>query len=135
MGFAALILLDTHAWIWFVSDPSKLSRPARKAIEAAIVGDGFGVSAISVWEVALLVLKNRLDLNIPVREWVRRCQLLPYLRVFPLDGHTLLCAAELKGMHADPADRFIVATAQVRQLSIVTKDTKIRDYAGVTTLW
>ncbi len=131
-----MIVLDTHAWLWFVGDPARLSRAARTAIERATIDSSVRVSSISSWEVALLVKKGRLELSMDVDEWVDRAASLPFLRVVPVDHRVAVRAVHLAPpLHEDPADRIIVATALSLNASLVTKDQRLRRYREVRTVW
>ena len=131
-----MILLDTHAWVWFVNDPSQLSRPARKAAEAARAAGSTVVSSISSWEVAMLAASGRLKLTIDVRDWIAKCEALPFFNFVPVDNAIFVRSVLLPGpLHADPADRVIIATALMRDIPIVTKDRKIRDYPRIQSIW
>ena len=131
-----MIVLDTHAWVWFVNDPSQLSRPARKAAEAARAAGSIVVSSISSWEVAMLAASGRLKLTIDVRDWIAKCEALPFFNFVPVDNAIFLRSVLLPGpLHADPADRVIIATALMRDIPIVTKDRKIRDYPRIQSIW
>ena len=131
-----MILLDTHAWIWWISSPELISEAAGKKIEDAVDRGEVHVSAMSCWELALLVRKGRLELTIPPEEWVARCEALPFLHFAPFDHRIALLSNRLPGeLHEDPVDRAIIATALTLNVPLVTKDRKIRDYPHVTTLW
>jgi PIN domain nuclease of toxin-antitoxin system len=138
-----MILLDTHAWIWWLAQPASLSAAARDAIGRAVDTGGAGgnaegvaVSAISVWELAMLVQRGRLDLTMTPSHWLEECGRLPFLSFLPLDPQIALRAVSLApAFHADPADRMIVATALVHGLTLVTKDDRIRGHGVVTTIW
>lgn len=131
-----MIVLDTHAWVWWVSDPAQLSSRAHAAIDEAVASAGVYVSAISVWEVALLVGKGRLKLTMEPAEWVRRSQALPFLTFVAIDPALALEAVRLDGaFHEDPADRFILATALSLEAPVVTKDRRIHDFAAVQAIW
>jgi PIN domain nuclease of toxin-antitoxin system len=130
-----VIVLDTHAWIWWVADREQLSRAARDAIEAS---DEIGISAISAWEVTMLVERGRLELDRPVQRWVRQAVDADGRFVeIPLSTSIALRAAGLgrDGMHRDPADRFILASAHDRDARLVTKDRAIRAFAPDRTTW
>lgn len=134
MGVGALILLDTHAWVWWIDGSAELSRKARTAIDAAIVDKAVAVSAISCWEIGTLVQRGRLELTMTPADWIARCEALPFLTVVPLDARIALRAADLPPVHKDPADRLIVATALALGTRLVTKDHRLAGY-GVTTIW
>ncbi len=131
-----MIVLDTHVWLWWISNPEKLSIAANQAIDQAITESSIIISSISVWEVALLVEKGRLKLSIDVRDWVRKTESLPFVRFVPVDNTISLRSTSLPGQfHPDPADRIITATALTMGLPLVTKDEKMINYPHVQTLW
>ena len=132
-----MIALDTHALVWWVSDPARLGARARKAIEAAInEGDQLAVSSISTWEIAMLVAADRLELTMDVDTWVARVESYPGLTFVPVDNRIALRAVQLDGFpHRDPADRIIVATALGLGATLVTADERIREYRAVRTIW
>jgi len=131
-----MIMLDTHAWIWWVSDPSLLSAKARSAINRAIEEDEVHVSAISAWEVAVLVRRGRLKLTMEVRDWIARSEALPFFQFVPVSAHIAVESVGLPDFpHDDPADRIIVATARSLNATLITKDEKIRKYSHLKSLW
>lgn len=138
MGGLGLIVLDTHALVWWVSDQRNLLGPAARAAitkfekrEATLL-----VSAISAWEIAVLVSKSRLMLSMDVEEWLDHVASLPAIRFIPVDRLTSVQSIRLPGeFHPDPADRIIVATARRLNVALVTGDQKIRDYSHVKTIW
>jgi len=131
-----MIVLDTHAWLWWLSSPAQLSSAARKAVDHAMTEGEIAVSSICAWEVAILVKKGRLELTMSAEDWIARAEALPFIRFVPVDNRIALRATNLPGpLHDDPADRIIIATALGLGGTLVTKDDKIRKYAGVKSLW
>lgn len=131
-----MIVLDTHAWIWWASDPGLLSPDARDAVDGATAARDVCVSSVSVWEVALLVKRGRLELTLEPAQWVRRAEALPFLRFVPVDNAIALRSVQLDGrFHQDPADRIIVATALSLEASLVTKDRRMHDHPAVRAVW
>ena len=131
-----MIVLDTHAWVWWLGDPSLLSRPAREAIDAAAARSELYVSAISVWEVALLVARGRLELTMDLDDWVRRAEALPFITYVPVDNAVALRSVRLgEAFPEDPADRMIVATATGLGAPLVTKDRRLRKRPEIETIW
>jgi PIN domain nuclease of toxin-antitoxin system len=131
-----VILLDTHAWIWWIGAPDELSPAAREAADRAADEGGLSVSAISAWEAAMLVERGRLALSMPFDEWLRRCEALPFLHFVPVDHRIAVRAVHLPGdLHGDPADRIIVATALDLGVPLVTRDRKLQAYPHVRTVW
>ena len=130
-----MIVLDTHALIWWVNDPAALSEPSRAAIDAALSSRAVQVSCISSWEIALLVERGRLRLALDVREWLSRCEALPFLTFFLVSDAIAVESVRLPDFpHADPADRMIAATALSLGASLVTKDDKLRNYLHLKTI-
>ncbi|MCP4410155.1 MAG: type II toxin-antitoxin system VapC family toxin [Gammaproteobacteria bacterium] len=123
-----MILLDTHVLVWLDQGSDKLGKNARYKIEQAFEADRLGVSAISFWELAMLRIKDRIDLP-PLHRW-RRELLEMGLKEIPIDGAVGIQAAELSNFHADPADRIIVATAIGLQAACVTTDQRILTWRG-----
>lgn len=133
MGGGPVILLDTAAWLWFASESGDLSAAARRAIRAH---DTRLVSAISAWEVGMLVAKGRIALDRPVDRWVGEALRLPGVEQVPVDATIGLLATQLPGDGPpDPADRMVVATALARGCAIVTPDRRLRDYHFAPTIW
>lgn len=139
-----MILLDTHVLIWWAdADQQRLSPEARSAIEAEIEtarrpggSPGLLVSAISCWEVAMLVSRGRLALSVDVERWLALLASHPAVRLLPLDPDVAVAATRLpEPFHADPADRFLVAQARSLGIPLLSADSKIRTYGHVRSLW
>ena len=128
LGGGPLLLLDTNALLWMRRGDSRLGRVARREIERAWQSDELAVSAISFWEVGMLVDKGRIRLADDVRAW-RRDHLEQGMVEIPLDGETAIRAVQLTNFHADPADRLIVATALAGHL-LITSDRRILEWPG-----
>jgi PIN domain nuclease of toxin-antitoxin system len=126
-----VIVLDTHAWLWLVSDPSRLGPEAIEWIDRA---DGIAISPISCWEIAMLVVKGRIELGRPTLEWMELSLSESRATLVPIDPTIASLAATLP-MHGDPADRLIVATALSRNARLVTKDQAIQQSGLVSTVW
>ena len=125
-------LLDTHAWVWWVTSDRRLSAPARRAIEQARTTDDLWLSLISIWEVAKKVEKGQLVLDRPVEDWLDQATSRPGLQLADLTRPILVESCRLPPpFHGDPADQIIVATARTRDATIVTKDAQIRGYGHV----
>jgi PIN domain nuclease of toxin-antitoxin system len=119
-----VILLDTHAAIWFTTDDEALGKDSRAIADAALAEGRLAVSAISFWEIALLIAKRRLRARRTVAE--QRAKVLGAgMLELPLTGDIALLTAELQNLHGDPADRFIAATAIVHGATLVTADTTL----------
>jgi PIN domain nuclease of toxin-antitoxin system len=129
-----VILLDTHAWIWWAAEtPRRLSARARRAIAES---PSVGVSAISTWEVAMLVAKGRLELDRDVLVWIRQALALPRVTLVPLTPEIAVRSTRLgDGFPGDPADRILVATARELGAALVTRDETLRRAEGVRIVW
>jgi PIN domain nuclease of toxin-antitoxin system len=127
-----VILLDTHVLLWIDRDDASLGLSSRDMIEAAWSEGSVVVSAISFWEVAMLAIRGRLELPCDVNLW-RSNWLEAGLRELPLDGSIALRAVSLVAFHPDPADRFLVATAQGIRATLLTADQAILSWTGPLT--
>lgn len=131
-----MIVLDTAPWIWWVSDPDRLSRRARRLIEREEKSDGMLVSAVSAWEVALKHAMGKLELDRDIRSWIVLAGGYPGIRMAPLGTEDAFESALLPGaLHRDPADRFIVTLARRLAIPLVTSDRRLRSYRHVRTVW
>jgi len=131
-----MIVLDTHAWIWWVSNPEFLSEKAKQIIDEAVPNRNVLISTISTWEVAMLVSRGRLKLTMHPDDWVAASEALPFFDFVPISNNIALKSVQLPGvLHNDPADRIIIATAISLGAVLVTKDEKIRNYEHVKTVW
>ncbi len=129
-----MIVLDTHVWVWWAAEvPRRVSARARRAIAES---PAVGVSAISTWEVAMLVAKGRLDLDRDVLVWIRQALALPRVTLVPLTPEIAVRSTRLgDAFPGDPADRILVATARELGAVLVTKDGALRKTGGVRTIW
>lgn len=112
-------------------DRTALSAPAIEAIERAARGGVVRVSAISVWEVAMLEAKGRINLARPVDDWVHAALHAPGLRLLPLSPEIAIESTRLPGTpHGDPADRILMASARHLGARLATCDRGILDYSA-----
>lgn len=132
-----MIVLDTHALIWWASGATEqLSVAAQDAIARELAGGQIAVSSISAWEVSMLIAKGRLALSMDVAEWLACVSQIESVSFVPVDNTIAVKSTELPGeFHKDPADRMIVATARKLAAPLVTADEKIRAYPHVRTIW
>jgi PIN domain nuclease of toxin-antitoxin system len=128
-------LLDTHVWIWWNTQPDKLSHKARAAIESS--GDKeLLLSAISPWEFCKLLEKGRIGISCDPAEWISEALRMTNIRLVPLTPTIALKSTTLpQPFHDDPADQIIVATAREEIATIITKDDLIRNYPHTKTTW
>ena len=129
-----MILLDTHALLWFAADPAKLSTKAREAIRLGYERGGLGISAITLWELAWLATHGRVRLTGTPEAFVETIS--SRVAVRPITPRIAALANQFPASYpADPCDRLIGATALCESLVLVTKDRNIRDCAEIKTVW
>ncbi len=124
-----MLLLDTHVLIWLAEDSPRLGARATKLADAALQRDAVLVSAVSFWEIAMLVDKGRMELALAPKA-MRQKVLEQGIREVPLTGAVAISAAELAEFHGDPADRFIVASALAEGAALLTADVPILRWTG-----
>jgi PIN domain nuclease of toxin-antitoxin system len=133
---SALLLVDTHVLYRWRVEPEKLTRPQLRALRnaerrSAIVS----VSSITLWELALLAERGRIERKIPLDVWLAELVSQPLIEVLPITPEIAAKGAQLGSkFHNDPADRIIVATARCHRLKLLTSDERIRDWGGVSVI-
>jgi PIN domain nuclease of toxin-antitoxin system len=131
-----VIVLDTHVIIWDALKPELLSEPARQAIDRANRQDGIIFCDISLWEIAMLMHKGRLQVE---ADYLDFANLVLQANQYILHGITPAIAYQSAQFSAevtpDPADRLIAATAMVENAILVTADRNLRQVATIPTLW
>ncbi|MBV8546971.1 MAG: type II toxin-antitoxin system VapC family toxin [Acidobacteria bacterium] len=120
------LLLDTHAWIWWVDQDRRLGAAAIAALDRLPPDQRPFLSDISLWEVATLVELGRLELDVPLGEWLAAAAHPRSVRILPISPAIAADIAALpETFHRDPADRVIVSTCRVMDLALLTRDTRI----------
>ena len=114
------LLLDTHVWLWSLADPSKLGKRVTTALARS--ENELWLSPISVWEVLVLAERGRVKLDAEPRKWVAEALSRTPAQEALLSFEVALRSREILPMHTDPADRFLVATALIYDLTLVTAD-------------
>jgi PIN domain nuclease of toxin-antitoxin system len=131
-----VIVLDTHALVWWVSGSDRLSARAKRAIARSVRGGQAVAATVSVLEIATAVRRGRLELGSPLGEWLADLCALPELRFEPLSVEIAALAGSLDdAAPGDPADRIIVATARALRAKLVTADEGLRKSAHVDAVW
>jgi PIN domain nuclease of toxin-antitoxin system len=135
-GHGLKYLLDTHVWIWWNMNPSRLSVTVLDLISNPGGYDELLLSAISPWEFSKLLEKKRLGISMDPAQWIDEALKMPKLRLVPLTPRIAFQATRLPGVfHDDPADQIIVAAARFENAVLLTKDERIRKYKHVKTVW
>lgn len=125
------LLLDTHAFLWFMAGDARLSGAARRAIEAR---DGeWWLSTASIWEMAIKSSLRRLMLPARASDYIAE-KVQRGLQILAIDWPVAAAVERLPFHHCDPFDRLIIAQAQAERLDVVTKDKVFRKY-GVKVVW
>ena len=125
------LVVDTHVLVWLLDKNKQLGPHAREALRAAASAHSLHVSAITPWEIAMLVSKGRLTLNRDVGEWLGTALSLPGIRLEPLSVEISVASTRLPGeINGDPADRIIVATARRIGVPLVTADGDLLNYGS-----
>lgn len=124
-----MIVLDTHVVLWLASGSERLGRRSRRLIDSKLQNDEVLAPAVVFWEIAMQVVKGRVRLPEPPAAFRRRTLGLG-VREQALDGAIAIAAAELTGMHGDPADRFIAATAMSLGAVLVSADSAMLAWRG-----
>jgi PIN domain nuclease of toxin-antitoxin system len=125
------LLLDTHVFIWWDSDPARLSAPALAALRDP--ANEVWLSVASVWEMAIKAQLGKLTLRLPLADIVRRQQ-GNGLQVLPVTLAHALAVEGLPALHKDPFDRMLIAQANVEGAELVSADQVVRQYP-VRVLW
>ena len=129
-------VVDTHAWVWWVTNDRRLSSRARTTIERAAKRGDLYLSIYSVWEIAKKVEIGQLALDRSLDEWLDTALAVDGLQVAELTRLILVDSCRLpQPFHGDPADQIIVGTARSLSASLVTKDARLLDYPHVKTIW
>ena len=116
-------LLDTHAWIWWVDQDRRLGAKAIAALDHLPRDQRPWLCDISLWEVATLVERERLSLDVPLREWLDAAAHPRSVQLVPITPQIATEIARLPStFHRDPADRVIVATSRVLKLPLLSRD-------------
>jgi PIN domain nuclease of toxin-antitoxin system len=125
------LLLDTHVWLWYAEGVSERLRPAAvRRLEEARQSEGLIVSAVSVWEIGMHAARGRIQLTVPLRDWIDAALGVPGIRLAPLDTAIAVESTLLPGEpRGDPADRFLIATARSLDVTLATRDAQILEYA------
>ena len=126
------LLLDTHIWIWSLVAPDRLS--ARIARELANPANDLWLSPISVWETALLLERGRIVVDEDPAAWIEQMLRATPAREAPLTHEVAIRSRRIQLPHPDPADRFLAATAQVHNLTLVTADERLLRCSDLVTL-
>ena len=129
-------LLDTHVLIWWLTDDRKLSKGHATLLERSErSATPVGLSAMSLWEIAKLVERGRIELTQSVDDSLDQLETSAFITILPLTGRVAVESTRLGArFHADPVDQIIVATARCHALTLLTVDERIIDSGVVAVM-
>ena len=128
-------LLDTHILLWWLKEDQRLSPGQRQILQGADEKNPLRVADITLWEIATLSSLGRINLHLPLRDWLEQAVAPPLVQLLPITPAVAAAVAALPdSFHRDPADRILVATAQVLGATLLTHDRRIIDAGLVSTL-
>ena len=126
-----MILLDTNILVWLFNGDPRLGKESRIAIEEARNRDVLYVSAITPWQISMLVEKGRLNLGIDTLRWMMKVLSFDGINFAAITPSLAVDAGRLPGdIHGDPGDRLIIATARDLNCTLLTSDRKVLDYGA-----
>ena len=126
------LLLDTHIWVWVSMEPWRITSEVNRILSDA--ENELWVSVVSIWELVFLVERKRIKLTEDLHAWVANSRRELALREAPLSWEVALDLPYTPVTHKDPADRLLVATARILDLTLVTADTRLIHTDGVRVL-
>lgn len=126
------LLLDTHIWLWSLLEPERLARQVARALEDGSTRSW--LSPLSVWEALLLIERGRLQVDLPADAWVRDALARAPVEEAPVTMEVAFASRSFASRHRDPVDRFLAATAQVFDLTLVTADRELSRLPGIRVL-
>ena len=126
------LLLDTHIWLWSVLEPTRLSRRVAEEIQDS--SNELWLSPISIWELVVLAQKGRMLSGEDMETWLPQAMRALPLREAPVTYEVARETGRLQISHRDPADRFLLATAKVFELTLVTSDERLLKARDVSLL-
>ena len=125
-----MIVIDTHALVWMIEGDARLGRQATERVDGERAGDGVAIAAITLWEAAMLVDKNRVVLSRSIDGWFDAVLAAEGFNLAAITPSIGIDAGSLPGgIHGDPADRLIIATARALGCPVLTVDRNILGYA------
>ncbi|CAK0753647.1 Type II toxin-antitoxin system VapC family toxin [Gammaproteobacteria bacterium] len=126
MNEKSLLILDSHAWIWWIDQDGRLPRKLREFIDD--YGEEIAVSAASVYEITILVNRGRIQLSRKVDDWIMRSTRGVDIGILPINGIIAQHAGCLPLHHGDPLDRLIIASAIHHDALLASVDSKFPSY-------
>ena len=130
-----MILLDTQVILFDVFESKRLSHRAKQALAEGTESGSLACSDISLWEIAMLGARGRIDARGKTAEFIDRTLQSRSIRVLPITSEIAVMAQSDQFEHGDPADRIVAATALVHGARLVSADARLRKLRGLKVLW
>jgi len=130
-----LILLDTHALVFDALEPKRLSHRARAAIDEGVEARSLACSDISLWEIAMLVARGRIEPGTDAVQFIDDVVQARSVRIVPISPRIAVIAQSDAFAHGDPADRIIAATALAHRARLISADARLRRMKGIEVIW
>lgn len=128
-------MLDTHVLLFDALQPGRLSARARKAIESGFAGRELACSDISLWEIAMLISRKRVDPGMDAKQFLDDLVVARGVSVLPITPEIAVLSQADYFQHGDPADRLIAASALINGAALVTSDGHLRKIKQLSTIW
>jgi len=123
------LLLDTHTILWLTEQVPRLGRTARQSCDVALAAGDLAIPTVVVFELGWAMARDRIEGPANLRDWRNRLLSLG-VREIGLSAEIAMGAVELEGLHSDPIDRIIVATAVAHDAVLLTADRAILQWSG-----
>jgi PIN domain nuclease of toxin-antitoxin system len=123
------VLLDTHILLWVLFEPTKIYSETKDLIEEALSQNRLYISSITLWEIAMLAQKGRINIYSTIEDLLEKISNIDGLNIQDINYKIASLSASLDKFHGDPADRIIISTAKNLASTLVTMDTKIVDWS------
>ena len=130
-----MVILDTHALVFDALAPERMSRRAARAVQRAAESSELACSDITLWEVAMLVAKGRLQIPEDVSAFLSNAIHARAIQVLPISPEVAALAASSRFAQGDPADRIIGSTALVHRAVLVSADEQMKGVTGLSVVW
>jgi PIN domain nuclease of toxin-antitoxin system len=130
-------ICDTHVLLFWADQPQRLSATARDTLERGLTASDLACSDISLWEIAMLYARGRLNNRVDVTpgDYIRDILAALAVTVLPITAEIAELSQRAVFAHGDPADRLIGATALAHRAPLVTADKKLRSVSGLRCIW
>ncbi len=127
-----MIVLDTNVLIFDALFPEKITAKAKKILDS---DEDFACADISLWEIAMLIIKKRIEVQCETEQFINDILLARKIEVLPITSEIAVLSQSLGIEHKDPADLLIAATAIYHEISLVSSDKIFKKIEGLRCIW